>query len=133
MTGIEAAAAQPAYDPSGRWPVTADGWQIRYLGHSLFPGGPGACEVVSPLGQFYFGLGFEARDGRAEEQIAVVTQLGRATLKATRRNVLMSPDAVTRARQQVSTYLVDNAQRFYYLPIRAVEFRSDDGKIIDIF
>ncbi|WP_293372194.1 hypothetical protein [Nevskia sp.] len=133
MTGMGVAAAEVDYDRTGRWPVTADGWQIRALGHSLFPGGPGACEVISPLGRFYFGLDFEAPGNQTDRQLALVTQLGRATLKATNRNLLTAPEAVAKARQQVSAYLLHNAPSFHYLPIHAVEFRTGDGKIVDIF
>lgn len=133
MTETGPTAAEVEYDRSGRWPVTADGWQIRALGHSLFPGGPGACEVISPLGRFYFGLDFEAPGNQTDRQLALVTQLGRATLKATNRNLLTTPEAVAEARQQVSAFLLHNAPLFHYLPIHAVEFHTGDGKIVDIF
>lgn len=123
--------SHPTYDQSGQWPITADGWQVRRVGRDLFPGGPDACQAVSPAGSFYFGINFEPASGPTCR--AVVTSFGINALGSVFHYVLVTPDAVAKAQAAVRSFLIEHAVRFHFRRFDTVEFRAGDGTINEIF
>jgi len=122
---------KPAYDQSGQWPINADGWQVLRIGKALFPGGPAACQAVSPAGSFYFGINFEPASGPVCR--AVITSFGINALGPVFHYVLVTPDAIAKSQGAVRSYLLEHAARFHFRRFDAVEFRLGDGAINEIF
>ena len=119
------------YDQSGQWPITPDGWQLVPLGRDLFPGGPSAVRVCSPVGSFFFGISFEPL--RGEPCRAVITSFGRSTNRSDYRYVLTEPQAMAVAQGRVRDLLLEHPLKFHYRRFDAVEFRGGDGRIVEIF
>ncbi len=124
-------SADNTYDASGLWPVTEDGWQVICLTRSLYPGGPNACKVVSPIGAFFFGLEFEPM--AATVKTAVVTNFGRSSLRLPAHQVLVSPGSLELAQGKVRAYIMANADRFHTCPVQALEFSAGDGEQVGVF
>ncbi|WP_293372768.1 hypothetical protein [Nevskia sp.] len=115
------------------WPVTSDGWQLIDLGKSLFPGGPWAYQVRSPIGRFFCGVSFRKCNAFDDDEIAVVTNLGRSKILPPADNLLLDSTVRRTAEQQIDLLLRRYTACFTEFPLRHVEFAPGDGTLIDVF
>ena len=118
------------YDQSGKWPVTADGWQVFYVDDTMFSGGPLACKVISPECDFFFGINFEPP---SQPKTAVVTSFGMSSTGRPKHQMLVTPAARSTAEAKVREYLLANSQLFFPRSFSEVEFRAGDGRLVEVF
>ena len=124
---------EPNQDYLPGWPVTPDGWQLIDLGKSLFPGGPWAYQIRSPIGQFFCGVSFRRCNASDDDEIAVVTNLGRSRILPPATNLLLDSAVRRTAEQQIHYCLTRHTNHYTEFLLRHVGFAPGDGTVVDVF